>query len=292
MSSTSGEQQRTLPYPYRVWRIWHGTDTRIPVVCVCRSNAPYMWHKENLVVQAVRRLPPRITKVVSLDKDVWFSDENWLKKLDAALDEADFVQPFEHICMQSPEYSFCLPTRYSVSKAAGFLAGCDVKVKPCGHPGLAVGVRRDIVQQLGLMERSIIGSGDQLLWNAVFNNIVPPAPKHIDKLIAQAGIGYTEFRLAVPRLLGHPPRVAFLSNITATHAYHGSPLNKQHVERILMLVDNNFTVHDYYLNDDNMWAVRDTARWQPIFNRYFNGRHEDGIDAQDLKEGAAGTEVQ
>jgi hypothetical protein len=243
-----------------------------------------MWHKENLVVQAVRRLPPRITKVVWLDKDVWFDDDDWLARVDKLLDEVDFVQPFERFCMQSPDLRGCLPSIYNFSKVAEFLAGCDVKKKACGHPGLALGVRRDIVQQLGLMERSIIGSGDQLLWNAVFNHTAPTSPKHITRLIPRVGIQYAEFRLGLPRVIGRPQRVGYLHNVTARHLYHGSPKNKQHVARILMVLRQNFTSNDFFMNNYSMWALRQPKRWKPMFSRYFTGRDEDSIDVRDLRQ--------
>jgi hypothetical protein len=256
-----------------------------PNVFIYKSNAAFLWHKENLVVQAVKRLPARFTKVVWLDKDVSFDVDDWLLRTSEMLNEMDFVQPFETVCLRRPDFQGCLPLSYNRSTVATVEAGCVMPIVPCGHPGLAMASHRRIIERLGLLEYMVVGSGDQLLMNALHDVTVPISPDNITQLISRLHVPYTTYRQDLLHFFGRKARLGYLANVTAMHAYHGRRIDKQHAARILMLLNSTFSGDELYRNTDGMWMLRNPAFWKPLFQKYFVERHEDDIDPRDLHPG-------
>ena len=251
------------------------------------SNVDYLWQKETLIVAAVRKLPAHFTKVVWLDKDVRIGNDSWLLEVSKLLEkEYHALQPFESVCAQPPNFRGCLKLpRY---KSAGWerVHGCEMRGKICGHPGMGLAMRREIVQQLGLLESMIIGSGDHVMANVLFNvetvHNLPNAPKLFDAL----NVAYDGYRHAINRMFGESIRFGYLNGVTAYHRYHGSRSNRQLKTRHEMLLESGFNHTHFYRGADGLWMVHEPERWQSVFYNFFDHRSEDDIDPEDLSPDA------
>lgn len=56
-----------------------------------------LWQKERLLNLALQKLPPECTKVVWIDCDILFNNDNWVSETSKTLDTYKVIQPFQTI---------------------------------------------------------------------------------------------------------------------------------------------------------------------------------------------------
>jgi hypothetical protein len=62
-----------------------------------------IWQKERLINILFQKIPPRFSKIIWLDCDLLFQNENWLVEASAALDDHKVIQPFQWV-VRLPRY--------------------------------------------------------------------------------------------------------------------------------------------------------------------------------------------
>lgn len=190
-----------------------------------------LWHKENMINIAVRRLLPPTWKAMAwIDADIEFENPTWatdtLKLLNG---QYDVLQLFSHACdMDNDGYSM------NVFNSLGY---CAVKHTEKGinhagvnypHPGFAWAITRKAYERVGgLYEQAILGSGDHIMAKCILNqglkSIVQEShPDYISSVLA-----YQE--KAKTLRLGYTPGVI-------RHHFHGSKKNRKYTERWQILV--------------------------------------------------------
>jgi len=136
------------------------------------------WHKERLLNILAKRVPPRFTKLATLDADIRFQDPAWAFETERELDRYAIVQPFETARWLDP-YDNGLP-QVSNSEtlivpgvvASGFRFGAAGMDSGRAHPGFAWAFRRDLWLNLGGLCDSLLNTGaDEALVAAISNGI-------------------------------------------------------------------------------------------------------------------------
>lgn len=136
-----------------------------------------MWHKERLLNVAVQSLPVQCTKVALLDCDVVFVRPDWVDAVSRRLESCPLLQPFSTVHYPPPDMALDDPamlqgdfTRPSVGllieqgqSSRDVLFHFTRRGPGVRAPGHAIAARRDWLQEHGLYDANIVGSGDASL---------------------------------------------------------------------------------------------------------------------------------
>jgi hypothetical protein len=179
------------------------------------SGKSVMFHKENLCRILETMIPSKFTKLVFLDADIIFDDQEWYWKLSKALDSYDVVQPFE-TCFWLDEDKKIMLERESVLKMKSNL--WDSKY----HPGFAWGFRREWYNKIGFFDYAVTGSGDTL-------SVIKWLDKHVTPKFQSLPVPLLrKYNIFCPP--EDRPLISFLPG-SLRHLYHGSRENRQYTER-------------------------------------------------------------
>ena len=136
-----------------------------------------LWHKERLLNIGIQRLLDEgFEKIAWLDGDILFDDPQWPQRVAAKLDEVNLCQVYNTVSIAGetgtiPEVGVCsvkyfMETRslYSQSAqvASGFLRG---RMKG-GQSGFGWAARADVLRDVMLFDKAIVGGGDKLMLAA------------------------------------------------------------------------------------------------------------------------------
>ena len=146
------------------------------------SEGNTLWQKERLLNIALDNLPASVTKVMWLDSDLIFLNDDWVPETAELLDQYPVVQPFGWMTYlpadQGSEYGTeKLPTLPLGQGVSGVYHGAGLGVSQfgelcfranfvIGHPGFAWAARREVITSAGFYDRSIIGGGDRIMLGA------------------------------------------------------------------------------------------------------------------------------
>jgi len=190
-----------------------------------------LWHKENMINIAVRRLLPTTWKAMAwIDADIEFENRSWAQDTLKLLNgHYDILQLFSHACdMDINGYSM------NVFNSLGY---CVVHhgekgIKHEGinypHPGFAWAITRKAYDKIGgLYEVAILGSGDHIMAKALLGKgltaIVPESHQDYKDTISTFQDKAQSLRF------GYTPGVI-------RHHFHGSKKNRKYTERWQILV--------------------------------------------------------
>jgi hypothetical protein len=127
-----------------------------------------LWQKERLLNVAIERLPSACTKVVWLDCDVVFENDDWLDATLSALDRHMVVQPFSR-CAQLPPGATSRQGDESLVESFGAAFSRERTLAHTapytehGLTGFAWAARRELLDRCGLYDACPTGSGDHLM---------------------------------------------------------------------------------------------------------------------------------
>lgn len=256
----------------------------------CRT-ATILWQKERLLNIGLRRLPPECDKVVWLDADILFENDNWVAETSRLLESYIVVQPFDTACWlpkgmtSAPEQSFfgygnregqSLPgMAYTMSKAEDKREALSSYFKH-GHTGFAWAIRRAVLDKHGLYDCQILGNGDFVMGHAMYgsedfwnghnwecNRLSPQLLTHIT---AWSRKFYEDVRGSVFYVPGR-----------TVHLWHGNQADRQYDDRLLVLKECDFDPHtDLALDANDCWMWNSN---KPTLHRwaadYFRARKEE-----------------
>jgi len=252
------------------------------------SEGNTLWQKERLLNIALENLPNTVEKVMWLDSDLIFLNDNWVPETAELLDRYPVVQPFGWMTYlpagEGAEYAnthlATLPLGQGVGAvyhAAGLGVSSFNENDMCfrsnfvmGHPGFAWAARRDIISATGFYDRSIIGGGDRIMLNA-FTGHFGGISKKMPPAMAMA-----------VRAWAHPlSAIVGASNISYTpgvvlHIWHGDRANRDYTHRYQILLSNSYNpAEDVRVNGAGVleWNSEKPRLHQQV-TEYFNNRKE------------------
>ena len=155
------------------------------------DSSSMLWHKETLLNLVISELPAKFKYVFWLDTDVLFTNKKWLTESVGHLQSDKLVQPFEYCAhLNQDETTFTGPL--SVSETAqdivtrlkngekvedincwrSFCANNASHQSSCniydihGHVGFAWGARREVLDEVPLFDKALIGGADHIIAHA------------------------------------------------------------------------------------------------------------------------------
>lgn len=217
-----------------------------------------IWQKERGLNLLLESLPPEITKVIWMDCDILYLDDNWLEKTSRQLDDFDIIQPYSY-AISMPNYEKMINTnhgdvifdgcseqlRIRKGYAATFKENDQQWHKPSlkGHCGYIWASQRKVLDKHKLYDYIITGAGDLFMVSAMvhgfhwFDNMVPL------KRIPEKALEHF-FDWATPfydDIMGN----ISCTNDTIVHLWHGSINNRVYLNESKKLGE-----FDYNPNED------------------------------------------
>jgi hypothetical protein len=192
-----------------------------------------LWQKERLLNVAVERLPSTCTKVVWLDCDVLFEDDDWLDATARSLDRHMVVQPFSRSVNLPPGATSRrgdepLVESFAAAFARDRALAYDAPYARHGHTGFAWAARRELLDCCGLYDACLSGSGDHLMAHVFAGFADAPC---IQAMIGR-GHRYAEhfarWAVAADRLVAG--RLGHVES-TALHLWHGESADRRYRDR-------------------------------------------------------------
>ena len=239
-----------------------------------------LWMKERLINAAVARLPAQFTAFAWLDCDLLFADRSWFSRLVEQLDSDDIVQLFEEMVHLPPGHrrnqgvSLGEDTGLvaQATRTPDWLAQRRAGRLPFAVPGYAWAARRSLFADVGLYDRSILGNGDVILADCLFNSF---GIYHYTSMLTAAMTDDMEDwrRRAFD---GLRVRTGYLP-VKVYHLWHGSMEDRRYSSKDEILLRHDFDPrHDLTLQGELYEWASDKPALHADVAAYFAARREDG----------------
>ncbi len=243
-------------------------------------GASRLWMKERLINAAVSRLPVHSTAFAWVDGDLLFADPSWFSRLVEQLETNDIVQLFERVVHLPPGHR-----RYE-GESLGDDTGLVAQAKqapdwlerrragnlPFAVPGYAWAARRSLFADVGLYDRSILGNGDAILADCLFDSF--GIYHYTSMLNAAMTDDMNDWRRQA--FGSGPVRIGYLP-MEIHHLWHGSFENRQYVARDEILLRHDFDPrNDLTLKGELYEWASDKPGLHAEVAHYFATRREDG----------------
>lgn len=244
-----------------------------------------MWQKERLLNIAIEQLPADCTKVAWLDNDLIFDDPRWLERTSKALDDLMVVQPFSS-CIRmvrgTQSYDGGGETYESFghcfTRVPAQARGSDFAYH--GHTGFAWAARRELLEEVGLYDPCLTGSGDHLMSHGFSGGMRrSPCMKRVIGNQTAYMRHYLRWadrtRELVEGRLGYIPG-------TLLHLWHGDLADRRYTDMNNQFMTFDFDPDRHLALDENklfVWSEEAPKRLQDWADKFFWIRREDGIEA-------------
>ncbi len=261
-----------------------------------------LWQKEALLNVALSRLPDRCDKVIWLDCDILFQNEEWVLDTAKALESYCVIQPFE-TAMRLPEGMNSIPKPMQVKKAkqglqegekymglAHYWSAPRKSSAQMGVSGFAWAARRSVLEGIGFFDQAFLGGADGLMARAFSLENAEQMKSYwrnriyftlCSNQIPTLDVWTAEIHRRVQGSLGSIEGEVF-------HLWHGHQSDRNYFGRIQVLWDQEFDPKsDLSKNDSNIWQCSvEREGLAKAFLRYFESRQPDqSVKAQVLEKG-------
>ena len=148
-----------------------------------------LWHKESLLNKIISELPEKYKYVFWVDADVIFTNKNWLVDSVEELQTKNIIQPFEY-CVHlekdelKPSFSMkeilmsSFPNKRNNKVWRSFCSNYatnelwkDENYNNHGHVGFAWGAKREVLEEVPLYDKALIGGADHIIAHASVGQI-------------------------------------------------------------------------------------------------------------------------
>jgi len=255
-------------------------------VLVQISGGAIVWQKERLLNIAIKSVPREERSIAWIDCDVLFDRHNWMNEAETQLAAVSVVQLYSDVVDLNPaDRKPNHDNRIAPRSAEGFVSAVnekhlDIKSligrgKNAGglSMGLAWAARREILEDHGLYEAMVIGSGDRLTVGTMYGEF----QKIIEVFDFNQARQKHYLRWAQPFYEAVGGRVGYVSG-RIYHLWHGESANRKSVERHRSLASLAFDPEaDLVVAPNGAWQwARSRPDLEEFFINYFKGRAEDG----------------
>lgn len=245
-----------------------------------------LWQKEALLNLSLKNLPKDCDKIVWLDCDIIFEDDNWIKETSKLLEEYKIVQPYSwafRLLKNNKRNSFknTKTGEQNGQKLHGMIYGIANKGKDVlswgfykdhGHTGFAWAGRKKIFDEINFYDRALLYSGDLLMAMGFYGikNFHMRMNKHL----------YNDYARWVDKAYNNiAGSVSYIPG-NILHLWHGSFSHKRyHYGYHDILIKNNFDPKkDLKKNKEGIleWSSKKYHLHRDI-EKYFFVRKEEGF---------------
>lgn len=234
-----------------------------------------LWQKERMINLAVKRLPPEVDYVAWLDCDLLFQNPKWAEQAVDLLGRHAIIQLFESVTALGPDGQ---PQKWLAHNPSGAGSVAARNGQRLGRPGGAWAARRKLMEQVGLPDVLISGSGDVPVAYAALRK---SSADYHRLLSADESILLARWERKFAAAYGEDGSTGFVPGVVV-HLWHGSRENRRYGDRQKVLKENGFSPpRDLVAAPSGLWEWSGAA--SPVIRAaledYFRGRNEDEGEA-------------
>lgn len=254
-------------------------DGKVTNLHVIKSGA-VAWQKERLLNKLISMLPAQYTKVVWTDIDILFGENpgEWLEKISHALENSVVVQGFEKI-ERLPRFGRNL-FRSNTAISFGKIWSNSNRSKSIvgdysnhGHTGYTWAARREFLEECGLYDCCMSGTGDHLMAHA----FVADLDAWCVAAVFEGNDKYRDhFHLWAEQAAEKTGGQIGFVDVDLTHLWHGNSRNRKH-----RLRDAELNVLKFDPSQDLVTTSNGTWEWSskgrrlvPWAKEFFRARKE------------------
>lgn len=244
-----------------------------------------MWQKERLLNIGFGRLPGGCDKVVWLDSDIIFCNDDWIAETSELLEKYVAVQAFSHVVMlpqgitmltederRALESGVGLRQRHH---GAAFSAvheshNAVMDITRGGRPGGAWAMRRSVIEKTLLFDESVVGCGDNFFLAALYGKHT--AHFHRAQLTDSFLKRYDQW---AEGLFSEVKGSVYYTNGDCLHLWHGDRINRLLDYRFLILQHIHFDPQRHLARDPNGVWTWVSAEHAALLKEYFEFRNEE-----------------
>lgn len=251
-----------------------------------------LWVKESMIRIGLSRLPEDAKYVAWIDGDVSFARLDWAQETIHQLQHYRIVQMFQTAADLGPEGEIMqVFNGFGYSKAAGlpellnssdkshYYYGCGSPSTPgrkFWHPGFAWAARREVLDQIGMIDWSVLGSADHMMALAWLGKIDRAVPSGLHPNYLRHARMYQE--LCDEHVRGD---VGYVPG-TLLHWWHGKKRDRRYVDRWEILKKWQYDPERDIRRDTQglVQLTRAGERMRDDLRGYFRSRNEDSVDLE------------
>lgn len=228
-----------------------------------------IWLKENLINSAIKHLPNDWKYLLWCDKDILFTNSDWIENSIEKLKNSDVIQPWSKVFfLEKGETDTTKCSRQSINYKESI---CSVKkqgINKDGHTGMAWGINRNFYNKINkILDWYIIGSGDVAfayccgLHNERYSLF---QTKDMEIMLSNYIKNFNNIK------------IDYLEQ-SICHIYHGKRSNRQYSRRMRYLLKNKYNPSkDIFYDENNILNLtKDGERLRNYLEKYFFSRDED-----------------
>lgn len=219
-----------------------------------------LWQKERCFNIILQDLPDSVDKIVWVDTDIIFHNDNWLDDIDKILDDCPFAQPFERIVELDNKYNHNLNC-FSYAKLLYDKIHNGGSIPISTAPGIAWACRRSVLPN-GFYDKHIMGSNDAMQiysWiGDIFNEKILQMP---NSLI----LDFLEYYKSIKECEGS--KVGYCQGVVQ-HLYHGF-FNTRGYNSRGKLLTHNFDVKDLEVDDNGLYKLNNEEKLDEIIQHFY-----------------------
>lgn len=251
------------------------------------SGGAILWQKERLLNIAIKSVPKNVKNIAWLDCDVIFAGTDWMHEAELKLEEANVVQLYsdvvdlgqagfqpnlKHDGLRVSGHGVVSLGRRQLKTAISESASTWEEVR-FALPGLAWAARRDVLEQHGLYDAMIVGSGDGSMFHAMHGEFDHELQR---RFLGEAHqMHYLNWARPYHKTVGG--KVSHLAG-RIYHLWHGEFVNRNYRGRHRLFADLHFDPGlDLVIGANGAWEwARPRPDLEGFLERYFISRAEDG----------------
>jgi hypothetical protein len=227
-------------------------------------SSSYLFHKERLFRVLEKSIPQKYTKLMMMDADLFYDEENWYEVVSNDLNIHECLQPFKIVNYLDLTYK----NKYISAKPVVLLE--DAESNPEYQVGMVWAMTREYYNKCGFYDNCIIGNGD-LLSAVHFTG--KTFEKSKDIILRLHGESYAEYcKKPRPKSIKH-------CDLTLNHMYHGSLIKRKYWDRNFLFKEIEGDVSNLIKeNEDGVFEWKtpeDTEKWNKVIFEHFSERKDD-----------------
>jgi len=221
-----------------------------------------LFQKERLCYVLEKHIPKTFKKLLFMDTDLIFDNENWYNEASNKLDAFELIQCFSNV--------YNLDITYKI-KTGSFLSYKMHKAFPNVEktsPGGAWAFQRDWYNKVGFFQHDPMGGSDVMSLKAWTGGEYRPEkeiPRHLSRV-------YEEFTKKITEL----PSICYIEG-GIYHLWHGTSKNRQYGVRSKIFRNVNDIMDIMKVNDDDIFELTDASYRKRIMD-YFLKKDDDGFE--------------
>lgn len=215
----------------------------------------FLWQKERCFNIALETLPDSADKIVWVDTDVVFHNDDWLTELDKLLDEKCFGQPFERVVELDNHFNHNLNC-FSYAKLLHSYIHHNEPIGRSLAVGLSWGCRRSLLPN-GFYDKHIMGSNDGLQLYAWLGDIVNYKIFAMPNNLIQDFLNYYQ---NLDKSSGVD--VGYCKGVVE-HLYHGDYKYRGYNSREKILT-HDFNIKDLEIDSNGLYKLNNKGKFDEI----------------------------